>query len=186
MTLLIFGLLLWVVAHLFKRVAPAGRLALTNRLGEGSKGVFALMILLSVVLMVIGYRGADGAVYWGRSPMLTGINNLLVLLGFYFFAASGAKTRVTQYTRHPQLIGFSLWAVAHLLVNGDVPSFVLFGGLLLWALAEMAIISKADGPYSPPHPPPVKKEITAVVVSVVLFTVVAGIHALLGYNPFGA
>ena len=44
MTLLIFGLLLWVVAHLFKRVAPAGRLALTNTLGEGSKGVFALMI----------------------------------------------------------------------------------------------------------------------------------------------
>jgi uncharacterized membrane protein len=29
-----------------------------------------------------------------------------------------------------------IWAVAHLLVNGDTPSFVLFGGIGLWALAD--------------------------------------------------
>lgn len=185
MTWLILGLALWVVAHMFKRLAPQTRGAMTAKMGDGSKGVFAILVLASVVLMVIGYRTADGAVYWGRSPAMTGINNLLVLIAFYLFAASGNKTRVTRWTRHPQLIGFSLWAFAHLLVNGDVPSFILFGGLLIWALAEMALINRSAPAYVPPPPAPAKKEVMALVGAVVLYGIVAGIHAWLGYNPFG-
>ncbi len=51
-----------------------------------------------------------------------GINNLLMLVAFYFYAASaakGAKIWLGTKVRHPQLTGFSIWAVAHLLVNGD-------------------------------------------------------------------
>ena len=51
---MILGLILWVCAHFYKRLAPAGRAALQERLGEASKGVFAGAILLSVVLMVTG------------------------------------------------------------------------------------------------------------------------------------
>lgn len=181
MILLILGLLLWWGAHLFKRLAPDAR----ARLGGRGKGLMAGVLLVSVVLMVIGYRGADGPVWWGRTPMWTGINNLLVLAGFYLFAASGMKTRVTRLTRHPQLIGFSLWAVAHLLVNGDLASVVLFGGLLVWALLEMVLINRAEPEWTPPPPAPVAKEVRAVVGGVVVFAVVAGIHAWLGYNPFG-
>ncbi len=178
---LILGVALWWAAHLFKRVAPEAR----ARMGEKGKGPVALALLVSIVLMVIGYRMADGAVYWGRSPAMTGINNLLVLGAFYLFAASGMKTRVTRATRHPQLIGFSLWAVAHLLVNGDVPSFVLFGGLLVWALVEMAVINRAVPDWAPPPPVPVRKEIMAVVGAFVVFVVVGLIHWWLAYNPFG-
>jgi uncharacterized membrane protein len=32
--------------------------------------------------------------------------------------------------RHKQLTGVKAWAVAHLLVNGDLASILLFGGLL--------------------------------------------------------
>ena len=178
---LILGVALWWAAHLFKRVAPDAR----ARMGEKGKGPVALALLVSVVLMVIGYRMADGAFYWGRSPAMTGINNLLILIAFYLFAASGMKTRVTRLTRHPQLIGFSLWAVAHLLVNGDVPSFVLFGGLLVWALVEMAVINRAVPDWTPPPPAPARKEVMAVVGAVVVFVVVGLIHWWLGYNPFG-
>ena len=181
MIVLLLGVVLWWAAHLFKRVAPARRAAM----GEKAKGAFAIAILLSVVLMVIGYKLADGPVWWGPTPAMTGINNLLVLIAFYLFAASGMKTRVTRLTRHPQLIGFSLWAVAHLLVNGDLPSLVLFGGLLVWALVEMALISRQDGPYTPPPPAPVGKEIGAVVGAVIVTAVVGLIHGWLGPWPFG-
>ena len=116
---------------------------------------------------------------------MTGINNLLVLVAFYLFAASGMKTRVTRLTRHPQLIGFSLWCVGHLLVNGDTPSFVLWGGLLAWAIVSMVMINRTEPTWTPPEPAPVRKEIMAVVGGVVVFAVVAVIHMLLGYNPFG-
>ena len=179
MLILILGVALWWAAHLSKRLAPD----LRAKLGRG--GVTAALAL-SVVLMVVGYRMTDGPDWWGPSAPLKGINNLLVLLAFYLFAASGMKTRITHYMRHPQLTGFALWAFAHLLPNGDLPSFVLFGGLGLWALVEMAVIDRAQPGWVPPSgKAPVGKEIGAAVGAVVVMLVVGMIHAWLGYNPFG-
>ena len=84
---LILGVSLWWAAHLFKRMAPARRAAMD----DAGKGVVAVVLLASVVLMVIGYQRADGAVFWGRSPAMVGINNLLMVLAFYCFGASAAK-----------------------------------------------------------------------------------------------
>ena len=67
MTILILGLVLWTAAHFFKRLAPAGRQAMQHRMGDASKGIFAVLILLSVVLMVIGYRSYTGEFYWTRN-----------------------------------------------------------------------------------------------------------------------
>jgi uncharacterized membrane protein len=184
MTWLILGVALWWGAHLFKRLAPGPRAAM----GNAGKGVVALLLVLSVVLMVIGYRGAEGTVYWGRSPALVGINNLLMLIAFYIYAVGGPKgQRVWLGTklRHPQLTGFSIWAVGHLLVNGDTPSFVLFGGLLIWALAEIVVINAQDGPWVPPERAPVRKEITYLVVTAVIVAVIMVIHNWLGVRPWG-
>lgn len=180
MLILILGVALWWAAHVFKRVAPAQR----AQLGDKGKGLVALALLLSVVLMVWGYKTAGGPVWWGPSPALVGVNNLLVLIAFYLFAASGMKTRVTTMTRHPQLIGFSLWAVAHLLVNGDLPSLVLFGGLLIWALVEMALIDRT--PWTAPAGPfPAKKEVMAAAGAVIVTLIVGVIHGWVGPWPFG-
>ena len=184
MGLLIAGLALWVVAHLFKRLAPR----LREPMGNAGKGVVAVALVASVVMMVYGYRAAEGAVYWGRSPALVGINNLLILVAFYIYAVGGPKgPRVWIGTklRHPQLIGFSIWAAAHLLVNGDVPSFILFGGLLIWAQAEIVVINAQDGPWTPPPRAAMRKEVTYIVAAVVLMGVIMVIHNWLGYQPWG-
>ncbi|SMY06071.1 NnrU family protein [Flavimaricola marinus] len=186
MTLLILGVALWWAAHLFKRLAPGPR----GKLGDPGKGLVAVAIVLSVVLMVIGYRGAEGAVFWGRSAPLVGINNLLMVVAFYVYAVGGpaaGKPRVWLGTkmRHPQLTGFSLWAVAHLLVNGDVASFVLFGGLLIWALVEIALINSQEPAWTPPAHGGARKEAIYVVLTLVIVTVVMLIHNWLGVQPWG-
>ena len=181
MTILVLGVLLWSGAHLFKRVAPGVR----EPMGDKGKGLVALMLLGSIVLMVIGYRMADGTVFWGRTPMLAGINNLLMLVSIYLFAADGMKTRAKGWFRNPQLTAFKIWAFAHLIPNGDVESFVLFGGLLAWAVIEVIILNRANPRPAPPSPAPVGKEIGAVVGAVAVFGVLALIHSWLGYNPFG-
>lgn len=181
MLLLIVGVAAWSAVHLWKRLAPASR----AKFGEKGKLVVAVVSVLAIALMVLGYRAADGTVYWGRTPAMTGINNLLMVFAFYLFAASGAKTKITKMIRHPQLTAVKVWAFGHLLVNGDTESFVLFGGLLAWAVAEVIVINRAMGPRAPYHAVPVKKEITAVVATVVVFAVVSAIHIALGYNPFG-
>jgi uncharacterized membrane protein len=181
MTLILLGLILWSGSHLWKRLAPQSREA------AGSRGrtFVAVLSILGIVCMVIGYRIADGTFFWGDSPMKTGINNLLVFFAFYLFAASAKGTRVTRAIRHPQLTAVILWAVAHLLVNGDTPSFLLFGGLLVWAVAEIVLLNRALGPRGAYHAPPIKSEIIAVVATLVVFGVAASIHIALGYNPFG-
>ncbi|MCG6884475.1 MAG: NnrU family protein [Silicimonas sp.] len=186
MSLLLLGLLLWCGAHLAKRIAPGFRAGLTERMGDGSKGIFAIAILLSVVLMTLGYQNYTGAFYWGRSAALVGINNLLMLLAVYLFASSGLKTRITGIIRHPQLTGFKAWALAHLLVNGDTASFILFGGLLAWAILEVILLNRQTERPAPPESYPAANEIKAVVGTVVVFAVISGVHIWLGYNPFGS
>jgi uncharacterized membrane protein len=181
MIILSLGLILWAGVHLFKRLAPDARAAM----GDRGKGLVAVLLIVAVVLMVIGYRGWDGTVYWGRSSALTGINNLLMVFAFYLFAASGAKTRITRYIRHPQLTAVMVWAVAHLLVNGDTPSFVLFGGLLVWAAAEVVVLNRVGPAWTPAGDVPMRKELSAAIATVVVVAVVAAIHLWLGYNPFG-
>lgn len=181
MILLLAGLALWVGVHFWKRIAPAHRASF----GDKGKGIVAGGSALAIVLMYFGYGMANGAVYWGRSAAMTGINNLLMVFAFYLFASSGAKTAITKYVRHPQLTAVVVWAAAHLLVNGDTASFVLFGGLGIWAIAEMLVINRATGARGPYHAVPIKKEITAVVATVVVVAIVSGLHIAAGYNPFG-
>ena len=184
MTLLILGVALWAGAHLFKRVLPAQHAAL----GSKAKPIVAVLLVLSVALMIIGYRSADGAVYWGRSSALVGINNLLMVVAFYVYAVGGPKgPRIWLGTklRHPQLVGFSIWAAAHVLVNGDMASFVLFGGLLAWALGSIALINAQDGPWTPPARAPQRKEYIYIGAAIVGTAVVMVIHNYLGVQPWG-
>lgn len=188
MTLIVLGLALWWAAHLWKRVAPAHR----AKMGEPGKGLVTVLVLAGVVLMVIGYRGSDwlgieGAEYvelWPRVPALVHVNNLLMLFAFYLYAASGMKTRITRAIRHPQLTAVKTWAVAHLLVNGDLASMVLFGGVLAWAVVSVILINKAEPRGPLPEPAPMGKEIGAVVGAVLVMGVVMMIHNWLGVPPW--
>ena len=181
MAYLILGLALWTGGHLFKRVAPEMR----SGMGNAGKALAAVVILAGIVLMVVGYGRTDGAFFWGRHPATVGINNLLMLLSVYMFAASGMKTALARKMRHPMLGAVKVWALAHLLVNGDVPSFVLFGGLLAWAVVEMIVINRSEPDWTRPAPAPMSKEIAAVIGSVVVYAVISGIHYWLGYPVFG-
>ncbi len=181
MTLLILGLVLWTGAHLFKRIAPDAR----ARMGERGKLLTTVLILLSIVAMYYGYKWADATIWWPRNPALVGINNLLMLLAFYLYAASGMKTALTRRIRHPQLTAVKVWALAHLLVNGDLPSFVLFGGILAWAVVSVILINRAEPNWTRPAPQPMWKEGAAIVGALVVTGLVMGLHNWLGYQPWG-
>ena len=180
---IVLGLALWWGAHLFKRLAPGPR----GRLGDPGKGLVAVAVVASVVLMVIGYRAwIPSDIWWTGGAATVGINNLLVLVAFYLFAASGMKTWVARHWRHPQLTAVVLWSLGHLLVNGDAPSLVLFGGLGLWALAAMALINRAEPRWTPPvAAASAGKEVGAAVGALLLYGAVGLIHGWLGYWPFG-
>ena len=49
---------------------------------------------------------------------------------------------ITRVTRHPRLCGVSLWAIAHLLVNGNLAAIIMFGVLLVTAVNGMVSIDR--------------------------------------------
>jgi len=182
--LLIFGIVLWWGAHLFKRVAPARRASMTEKMGEAARGPIAFTILISIVLMVIGYRNSDFIpVYdppsWGRHA-----NNLLMLLAVVLLGLGSSKSRARRLMRHPMLTGMLVWAVAHLLVNGDQDSILLFGSLGIWTVVTMLVINRAEPEWTRFAGGSVKGDIRLAVISLVVFAVISGIHIWLGYNPF--
>ncbi len=180
MTLLVLGLLLWMAGHFFKRALPSVR----EGMGNAGKGVAAVLSLAGVVLMVIGYRGAFTDLAYMPPSWGIHLNNLLMLAAVVLFGMGSSKGRMRSWLRHPMLTGVIVWAVAHLLVNGDWASVVLFGGLGLWAIAEIVIINARSPAWVRPEPGPASGDIRLLVISAVVFAVIAGIHTWLGYWPF--
>lgn len=180
MWVLILGVALWWGAHLFKRVAPAAR----ARLGDRGRGLVALLLLGSVVLMVMGYRGAAVLPVYTPLPGAGHANNLLMLVSIYLFGVGNAKGLLGQKLRHPMLTGMMVWAIAHLLVNGDLASLVLFGGLGAWAVVSMLLINAREPAWSPPANAALKGDLINLAVTVILYAVIAFIHGWLGYDTF--
>jgi len=177
---LILGVLLWSGAHLFKRLAPEAR----ANMGDKGKGLVALALLASVVLMVIGYRAADYIAVYEPPYFLRHLNNLLMLFALYFTSPGPSKGALFYKMRHPMLTGFKIWAAAHLLVNGDLASLILFGGLLAWAVIEVITINKSEPDWQPNEKGPIAKDAMFFVASIVLLGVIGYIHGLIGPSPF--
>lgn len=185
MILLLLGLALWIAAHAFKAAAPGARADLAARLGDGpARGAMAAGIGLGLLLMILGYRAAPFVAIWTPPLWTVHLNNLLMLVAFIVFGMGMSKGRARAWLRHPMLTGVAIWALAHLLVNGDLASILLFGGLGAWALAEMALINARDGAWVRPAPGPASGDVRLVIIGVVAFSVTAAIHAWLGVWPF--
>ena len=181
MALLIPGLILWIAAHLFKRVAPAAR----DRMGGAGKGAIAVLLMVALVLIVLGYRQADFIHIWTPPAWAVHVNNLLMLLAVFFFALAHSKGRLRARFRHPMLAAVKIWALAHLLVNGDLASILLFGAMLGWAVAEVVLINRAEV-WVPKEPGSAKRDLVTYAATLVGFALIAGIHVWLGVSPFGA
>lgn len=179
MILLTLGVILWAAAHYFKRVAPDMRAPM----GDKGKAVVAVAIVASLLMMIFGYRAADFIPVWTPPSWTVHLNNVLMLIAVFVYGMSATTGRLRGKMRHPQLTAVKIWAVAHLLVNGDVASIILFGGMLAWAVGSVILINRA-GPWVRPAPGAAKKDILLVVITLVLFGVMTAIHAWLGVSPF--
>ena len=173
---------LWSVAHLFERPAPAAR----EGIGELGRLVVTIALVGSLLMMISGYQDASGHIWWGLQPLWVSISNLLMLLAFYLMVASSMKARITSMVRHPQLTATKAWSVSHLLVNGDLPSLILYGGLLAWALISVILINHQDGKNVLAATDACwLKEALAIAVTVGSYAAVAHAHAYLGFPVHG-
>lgn len=184
LAVMIAGLALWFLAHTSKTLTKGLRAKVVAQAGEGAaKGVVALLTVAALAMIVLGYQGAAFTNVWTPPSWTMHLNNLLMLIAVAVFIAGDFKSYIRHLIRHPQLTGTKIWAVAHLLVNGDLASVILFGGILGWAVFAMILINKRDGKGEKPGPGTMKGNIFHAVATVVAFAVVIGIHTWAGVSP---
>ena len=171
--LLAFAVALFAVIHLLPAF-PALKKTLKDRLGKKYGMLFALGSILSLVLIVLGWRMADrSTVYdvpsWGFSA-----NIALSLVGFLLLAVFLMRGKVRQWLRLPLAFGVVFWSTGHLLANGDRASVILFGGLLIYALSHL-IAGFVQG-FRPSPEVRQGHDVLSVFIGVALFGVMIQMH----------
>lgn len=189
MIVLILGLILFLGIHAVRIVAPEWRERQRAAMGDGAwRGVYSLVSLVGFVLIIWGFgmaRTETGYLYdppvWLRHVAALLMLFAFISLGIYIFPAG----RLKPMLKHPMLIAVKIWAVAHLLANGETAAVILFGSVLAWAVADRISVKRRGAPL--PAPGPVKWDVLGVGAGVVLYLLfIWKLHLwLIGVPPIG-
>jgi uncharacterized membrane protein len=148
MTYLILGLFIFLGVHSVRIVADDWRSRMRQRLGEPRwKALYSVASLLGFMLVVVGFGLArqQPVQLWSAPAGMRHLALLLTLLAFVLLVAAYVPgNRIKARIHHPMLLGVMSWALAHLLVNGNVAHLVLFGSFLLWAVADFVVARRRD------------------------------------------
>ncbi len=148
MTVLILGLVLFLGVHSVRIVAGDWRDGMRSRLGEGAwKGVYTLISLAGFGLIVWGYGLArqDPMVLWVPPVAMRHLASLLTLAAFVLLAAAYVpRNAFKAKLHHPMVLAVKVWALAHLLSNGNLADVLLFGSFLLWAVLSFRAARQRD------------------------------------------
>ncbi len=188
MLLLVLGLVIFVGIHLVP-TNPLMRAVLAVRLGEGAwKGLFSLASLVGFVLIVVGYHKlqlspAKSPVLW--SPPAWGRHATMALMipVFPLLIATYLRGHIAATVRHPMITAVKLWALAHLLVRGDLGSMLLFLGFLGWAVYDRISLKRREAQgLVKVTGGPVVNDVVAVVGGLILYGIFVkwGHAALIG------
>jgi uncharacterized membrane protein len=139
LAIMIIGLAVFLGSHTLITLRPQ-RAALIGRIGEGPyKGLFALVSLAGILLIGYGfahYRAGGYIDIWMPPRWTRHVTELLVWPAIIVIVAAYIPGEIKRVLKHPMLVGVKLWAVAHLLSNGDLGSIILFASILAWAVYD--------------------------------------------------
>ena len=189
MLLLGMGLALFFGVHLLP-ASPGVRDGLVERLGKGAyAGLFSVLSLVGFALIVYGYQKLQ--LHPGKNPVLwtppvwaKHITFALMIPACIFLVAAYVPSRIRTTLKHPMLIAVKTWALAHLLVNGDLAGMVLFTSFLLYAIYDRISLKSRTGGFGPlgHKTGGLSGDIIAVVGGLAFYTVMMlwGHEALIG------
>jgi len=151
---------LFVGGHFIVSSMPV-RLALINKIGETRFLAYcSVLMVLVFAWMTLAYIRAPIDLLWDTPDALLWLPAIVMPLAL-FLIICGVTTPsptiagtapnepgrnltrgIIRITRHPFLNGMTLWATAHLIVNGDTRAIILFTGMLILSVVGMFRIDK--------------------------------------------
>lgn len=177
------GVLLFGGVHVLFMALPSLRAILVGKLGEnGFKGLYSLISVVGLAALAKAYlvgRSGPASLEQFYQPLdgARQVMMVLVLVGFILIFSNKSKGYIGHTLRHPFSIGVALWAIGHLLVNGERAVVVIFAMFLFISLLYIALsVARGKGPT---HQPQLRYDVRSMVVGMVLYVVFA-----LGFHPY--
>ena len=138
MTWLILGLILFLGPHSVRIFADDWRTRTIESIGDKTfKGVYTVLTLLGFYALIVGYAEArmQPIVIWQPPVATRHVSVLLMLFGSILLVAAHIPgNHLKLRLGHPMVLSVKVWALAHLLANGNLADLVLFGAFLLWSV----------------------------------------------------
>ncbi|GAB5457486.1 MAG: NnrU family protein [Henriciella sp.] len=146
MVYFLVGLGVFFGVHIFSAVrsrAP-GR-DLKQKLGYAPyMGLYSLASIIGFVLIIYGYGETRGMGLFYRPPVWAQHLNVTIMLPalILLVASQLPAGRIKKITKHPMLLATKLWAVGHLLSNGEINAVILFGSFLAYAVFDRIMVKR--------------------------------------------
>ena len=146
MTLFLIGLALFFGLHVYSALrSRVPERDLKQRLGYGPfMGLYSVISIIGFVMIVYGFGAARGAGLLYTPPSaLAHINLVLTIPAMILLVASQVPAgHIKKATKHPMLLAIKLWALGHLLANGELNSVILFGSFLAYAVFDRIMVKR--------------------------------------------
>lgn len=173
LVILVLGLAVFMTPHVFSAFRDA-RSGVVARFGEATyKVLYSLVSLIGLLLIGYGYaryRATGWIDVWYPPAWTRHATVALLWPAIICFYAAYSPGRIKTALKHPMLVGIKLWALAHLISNGDLGSIVLFGSFLAYAVFDRISLKRRTDPGSPPIPVGgLKNDVIAVVGGTVIY-----------------
>ena len=183
MAILIAGILIFLGAHSFTTLRGA-RASLIGAIGDKPyRGLHSLVSIIGFVLIVWGfgqYRANDWTQLW--TPPAWGRHLTMLLMWFTFIALAAMSPkpgRIKGWLRHPMLVAIKIWALAHLLANGDLGGLLLFGSFLAWAVYDRIAVKRRGDMGAPRIDAFTRADAVAVIAGTVAYVAMLFLHPYL-------
>lgn len=189
MVVLIVGLILFLGMHSVQIAAPGVRERIIGRSGAGAwMWPYTALSAIGLVLIIAGYGLArqEAPVLYHPPVELRHLALIAMLPVFPLLLATYIKGGIRQTLGHPMLIATMFWGTAHLMANGSLADFLLFGSFLLWAALDWRSLVRREAPASTGGAPRWgRNDVIAIAGGLALYAAfIGGLHALaFGVSP---
>ena len=192
LAIMILGLAVFLGTHAFVTLR-AQRAAAVARLGEWPyKGLFSFVSLIGLVLIVQGfasYRDEGLIQVWNPPAWTRHVAAALMWPAVICVTTAYIRGDIQRVLKHPMLVGVKLWALAHLITNGDLGGIILFGSVLAWAVFDRITLKRRSDPGAPAIPSGGRRnDVIALVVGTLLYLALGfWFHpSVIGLRVFGS
>jgi len=178
MTILLAGLVLFFGIHAVP-MFPSFKASLQSRCGAMRfKGIYTLIALSGFALILLGYSRAEFRPVFSPPVWAPLFAYLAMPISFCLLVAAYVPNNFRRVIRNPMLSGVLIWALAHLIANGDLASVLLFGLFGLYAIVDIISVNRRS-PAETPARQTLLKDVLVLAIGFAAFWVVRYFHAAL-------